>query len=511
MPDQPPQFHAHPGATLGRYELRSLLGSGGFAEVWLARLSGYAGFEKLVAIKLLLPSRQSDRALRTMLVDEANIAVKLSHPNIATIHELGEQHGVLFVVMEYLSGGVLDALLDEVQRLGETISLSVIGRILTDVAEGLHAAHELAIEGRPQGLIHRDVSPQNVLFGEGGQSKLIDFGIAKARERSAKETTTGVTKGKVAYMAPEHARGEALDRRADIWSLGAVAYELLEGRSVVAELHPIAQLRVLATEYMGPQFRATPPFLVPLLERTLARMPDRRPASALEFSRELAQAFAGAQLALASHAEVLAYREDVRRRAPTVEPPSAQDSRPRRAHESSAAAATVSELEAAQSAAPPRAAPPRAAFAARALAATAFAIAVGGGLALAVRGERTPAAPPPSPSPATRTDSSTSALEPTTAAPAPVVPQAAAPAALQGDASAASASHDASANAGGHEPSDPRAASLRPRAQERASTAAPVRASKPAGRIAATPRPAGPSAASPSGRPEPEKIDDTID
>jgi eukaryotic-like serine/threonine-protein kinase len=396
---------------------------------------------------------------------------------------------------------MLDGLLDEAQRLGEAISLSVIGRILTDVADGLHAAHELAIEGRPQGLIHRDVSPQNVLFGEGGQSKLIDFGIAKARERSAKETTTGVTKGKVAYMAPEHARGEALDRRADIWSLGAVAYELLEGRTVVAELHPIAQLRVLATEYTGPQFRATPAFLIPLLESTLARKPDRRPASALEFSRELAQAFAGAQLALASHAEVLAYREDVRRRAPAVEPPSEQDSRLPRAHQTSAAAVTVSELDAAQAAEPPRAAPRRAGFAARALAASAFAIAVGGGLALAVRGERTPAAPPPPPpSPAARADSSTRALEPTTAAPAPVVPQAAAPATLEADASAASASLDASADAGVHEPSTARAASL-----------APVRTSKPARRIAATPRPASPSAASPSARPEPEKIDDTID
>jgi len=316
---QPPlRYIAQPGAKLGRYELLRLLGSGGFAEVWLARLGGYAGFEKRVAIKLLQPARQGDDALRAMLIDEAHIAAKLAHPNVAAVHELGEEQGTLFVVMEYVSGGALDALVDTAFAVGEPPPVPVVARIVADLCEGLHAAHELSVEGRPLCLVHRDVSPQNVLLSETGQCKLIDFGIAKARERRAKETTTGVTKGKISYMAPEHARGEVLDRRADLWSLAAVAFEMLEGRPVVDESHPLAQLRVLATEYTGPSFTRTPPALAKVLARALAREREARHPTVRAFADALLSALAEARLPMASHADVVAYKNALGVRAAAI-------------------------------------------------------------------------------------------------------------------------------------------------------------------------------------------------
>ncbi|MFM2415593.1 MAG: hypothetical protein RL385_316 [Pseudomonadota bacterium] len=314
----PPRFIAQPGAKLGRYELLQVLGSGGFAEVWLARLGGYAGFEKRVAIKVLQPARQGDDALRAMLIDEAHIAAKLAHPNVAAVHELGEEQGTLFVVMEYVSGGALDALVDTGFAVGEPPPLPVIARIVVDLCEGLHAAHELSVEGRPLCLVHRDVSPQNVLLSETGQCKLIDFGIAKARERRAKETTTGVTKGKISYMAPEHARGEPLDRRADLWSLAAVAFEMLEGRPVVDESHPLAQLRVLATEYTGPSFTRTHPAIATVLAQALARDRDARHPTVRAFAAALLEALTAAGLPMGSHADVVAYRSSLAVRAASI-------------------------------------------------------------------------------------------------------------------------------------------------------------------------------------------------
>ena len=173
----------------------------------------------------------------------------------------------------------------EARALGEPVPTGVALRLMADVCAGLHAAHELTIDGRPQHVIHRDVSPQNILITEDGVPKLIDFGIAKARERLARETSTGITKGKIAYMSPEQARGAEIDRRADVWAIAAVAYELLEGRPIIEGPNEVARLNVLVHRPLQPTFEHTPPVAAGVLERALAFYPRDRQATAAEGAR----------------------------------------------------------------------------------------------------------------------------------------------------------------------------------------------------------------------------------
>ncbi len=306
-----PPLMLAPGGRLGRYELVQFLGEGGFAEVWLAKLRGLAGFEKRVAIKVLRRHRARDVKLQTMLLDEALIASKIDHPNVATAHELGEDQGIIYLVMEYLGGGSVDALVDAARERGEAIPLPIATRILVEACSGLHAAHELTVEGRPLGLVHRDVSPQNIILTEGGVAKIIDFGIAKARERLAPETTSGTGKGNLSYMSPEHARGEVLDRRADLWSLASVAFVMFEGEPVIPGPNPSVRASALVSGVVAPSFRRTPPPIASVLERALAPRPEDRYASADDMRVALEDMLADAGLVLASHGEVRAFRERV--------------------------------------------------------------------------------------------------------------------------------------------------------------------------------------------------------
>jgi eukaryotic-like serine/threonine-protein kinase len=303
------------GTRLGRYELVRFLGEGGFAEVWLAALRGPAGFEKKVALKVLRRSRAKDVKHQTMLLDEALLVSKIEHPNVAGVHELAEENGLVFFVMEYVSGDSVDALMDGARELGEPIPLNVTARILVDACMGLHAAHELCVEGRPLGIVHRDVSPQNILLSEGGVAKVIDFGIAKARERIGKETTTGIAKGKLSYMAPEHARGEELDRRADVFAIAALAYEIFTGDTVVSGPNPVARMTALASGPITPDVAILPPPLAPILARALSFDRDARHASTDELRLEIEAALTQHGMALASHAAVAAFATRIHREA----------------------------------------------------------------------------------------------------------------------------------------------------------------------------------------------------
>lgn len=217
----------------GNYQLVERLAMGGMAEVFLAWA---AGKERLVALKRILPSIAADDEFIAMFIDEAKIAGQLTHSNVAQIFDIGKIEGSYFIAMEYISGHDLRALWDRVRDQAEETGAPIRGlpfgiacHVVKKLSEGLDFAHRRRdVKGRPLGIIHRDVSPQNILISYDGDIKIIDFGIAKAANRIVK-TQTGILKGKFAYMAPEQARGDPIDHRADIFAIGVVLYELLTG------------------------------------------------------------------------------------------------------------------------------------------------------------------------------------------------------------------------------------------------------------------------------------------
>lgn len=223
------------GVELGRYTLLRRIAAGGMAEVYSARIEGIEGFEKKVAIKKILPQFSMNKRFIDMIVDEAKIAVTLTHPNIAQVYELGLEGETYYIVMEYVDGRPLNRLLQKVDIGGtEKLELEHAVHIVGEVAKGLHHAHiQKDARGNPLNIVHRDVSPQNILLSYAGQVKLIDFGIARAAGRIA-QTSAGVIKGKLRYLAPEIAVGEEPDARSDVYCCGIVLFELLTGEAMFA-------------------------------------------------------------------------------------------------------------------------------------------------------------------------------------------------------------------------------------------------------------------------------------
>ncbi|MEO8877648.1 MAG: serine/threonine-protein kinase, partial [Polyangiaceae bacterium] len=212
---------------LDRFELIAELASGGMATVFLARLGGVAGFQRFVAIKRLHPHLASDRDFIQMFLDEARIAARLHHPHVVPIMEIGESDKGYYLVMEYIEGDTLARLMARSAQSGNPFPTRVAVRAALDALAGLHAAHEMVDdEGKPLEIVHRDVSPQNILVGVDGSARITDFGVARAASRLT-TTKSGQLKGKLSYMAPEQARGKGIDRRADVFAMGIVLWELL--------------------------------------------------------------------------------------------------------------------------------------------------------------------------------------------------------------------------------------------------------------------------------------------
>lgn len=268
---------------LGRYELLARLASGGMGEIFLSRLEGAAGFEKLLVVKRILPHLADDVRFRAMLIAEARIASRMAHANICQVYELGETEGQLYIVMEYLEGLGLLSLLRRASKEALPLDYGFIGGVVQQATEALHYAHELRDrDNQLLGIVHRDVTPGNIFITESGVVKLLDFGIAKVKDVSA-NTQTGAVKGKYAYMSPEQLRGNAVDRRADVFALGVVIYEMIALRrlfqrktdyltfTAVME-QPIPDIRRYRTD--------APAALAELLARTLDRDPAGRPATA---------------------------------------------------------------------------------------------------------------------------------------------------------------------------------------------------------------------------------------
>ena len=221
---QPPQPIA-----FGKYTLLERISHGGMAEVFRARTMGEGGFEQIVAIKLLLPQVAQDRDFVTMMIDEAKIAGQLSHANIAQIFDLGQLEGRYYIVQEYIDGRDVRTILRNMVETGRKLDLPAACHIMSKICEGLDYAHKKRdSSGRPLNLVHRDVSPQNVLVSYEGEVKVIDFGIVKAEGRQT-QTLAGLVKGKFAYMSPEQLRGLPVDRRTDVFACGILLHELLTG------------------------------------------------------------------------------------------------------------------------------------------------------------------------------------------------------------------------------------------------------------------------------------------
>jgi len=252
------------------------------ASVWIARQRGKHGFQKLVAVKTILPKYAEEPRFQQMFLDEARIASRIEHANVTQILDVGEQHHVTYLVMEYVDGDSLSRVERAAAKSGTPIPLGVALRVIADVCGGLHAAHELRDgSGQPLGVVHRDVSPQNVLVTTQGVAKLIDFGIAKARDRLGGDTNADQVKGKVQYMAPEQAIGRPVDRRADVWAAGAVLYHLLTGRAPFEAENDIQTLFLLSSGRAPPALPASVPAAVAsVVMKALTHSPEQRLASA---------------------------------------------------------------------------------------------------------------------------------------------------------------------------------------------------------------------------------------
>ena len=262
----------------GRYQLLRKIAAGGMGQVFLAR-SGASGFEKILVIKRILPSLGEDEEFVEMFFDEARIAARLNHPNLVQIFDVGEVDGVPFLAMEYLSGEDLRRVEKAARKAGTPLPLGLILRVIADAAAGLAYAHGVRdAQGQPMGLVHRDVSPQNILVGFDGAVKLIDFGVAKAAGRSQR-TASGILKGKYAYMSPEQADGRPLDGRSDIFALGIILWEVLTGHRLFKGENDLETLRLVKDCLVPPPSRFNPevtPELEGIVLRCLHPKPEDR-------------------------------------------------------------------------------------------------------------------------------------------------------------------------------------------------------------------------------------------
>jgi eukaryotic-like serine/threonine-protein kinase len=276
-------------ARLGRYELIARLATGGMGEIFLARLEGAAGFEKLFVVKRILPHLADDPRFRTMLIDEARIASIMTHANICHVYELGETDGQLYIVMEYLEGITLLPLLRKMSKEAGALDLGFIGAVIQQASDGLHYAHELKNRGGEDlGIVHRDVTPSNLFLTDSGVVKLLDFGIAKVKSASA-HTQTGTVKGKYAYMSPEQLRGAAVDRRADVFALGVVVFEMLALRRLFQRKTDYLTFRAVLEQPII-DIRHYRPDCPDSLALVLARALDRDPANRFDTARQFGSA-----------------------------------------------------------------------------------------------------------------------------------------------------------------------------------------------------------------------------
>jgi len=281
------------GRRLGRYEVLTQLASGGMAAVYIARAQGVAGFERLVAVKVLHPHLAHEEEFITMFLDEARLAARIRHPNVVATLDISDTEGAgYFLVMDYIEGDHLGALLRSAAKERARLPVPAVSRIVLDALAGLGAAHSLVGErGEPINLVHRDVSPHNIMVGKDGVTRLTDFGVAKAEVRLS-STREGQFKGKLSYMAPEHASSGEADQRSDLFSMGIVLWECLTGRRLFRGENNAATLTKILNDPVPPVSEIDPelePF-DSVVQKALSRPPEGRFQSADDFIEALEEA-----------------------------------------------------------------------------------------------------------------------------------------------------------------------------------------------------------------------------
>ncbi|EPX63233.1 serine/threonine-protein kinase Pkn6 [Cystobacter fuscus DSM 2262] len=296
--------------SYGKYQLLKRIATGGMAQIFLARERGQ---NRLLVIKRILPHLADNEEFVQMFLDEARIAARLDHPHIVQIYDLGSQDDSFFIAMEYIHGEDLRRVWKRAERSGQLIPVPFVCRALSEACAGLDHAHKkVDANGKPLNIVHRDISPQNILLTFDGRTKVVDFGIAKAADQ-ATETRSGVLKGKYSYMSPEQAAGEKVDRRSDIFALGVVLYELLTGTRLfkrsndVITLQAVIDCKVLPPSQVNPR---VPRDLDPLVMKALEREPGDRYPEALQLQRALEQ-WLDAYPQPSSTAHLAAYMKDL--------------------------------------------------------------------------------------------------------------------------------------------------------------------------------------------------------
>lgn len=283
-------FELEVGAMLGRYELLAQIGRGGMASVWVARERSATGKQRLVAVKALLPTLARRSDFRTMFLEEGQIVRSIDHDNVVTVYEVAEDHGLLYMAMEWIEGDSLRTVIKEARKR-RAIPSEIAVRMIADAAAGLHAAHELrGWDGELRNLVHCDISPHNILIGLSGATKITDFGVASAAEHLDQLHGRDRVKGKFGYMSPEQAQGLPLDRRSDLFALGVVLFELTTGERLFKgrDNDHTVELVVSAPIPRPSSTRADyPPALEAIVMKALERDPARRFQTAEEMGQEL--------------------------------------------------------------------------------------------------------------------------------------------------------------------------------------------------------------------------------
>ncbi len=296
------------GDRLGRYQILCPLASGGMATVYAARVLGEGAFQKPVALKLMLPHLARDEKFVAMFMDEAALAAQIESPHVVATHDLGREGGeTLYMALELVLGSTLRELGDAAEGVPGGIPLDVALTILVQAARGLEDAHRArSSTGEALDLVHRDVSPHNVLVGIDGRARISDFGIARAMARNA-QTETGELKGKLAYFSPEQLRGLPIDQRSDVFALGVVAWELLAGRRLFEADNPLLLADRIVNapiRHLDTVRRDLPPGVAGAVAAALLRDPEKRLASAAIFADRLVAAMAAGGSGQASPARV---------------------------------------------------------------------------------------------------------------------------------------------------------------------------------------------------------------
>ena len=277
-----------PGTLIGQYQLLTPLAQGGMAEIWLARHSGMKGFERLVAVKRLLDALLDDPEQEEMFLTEARLAAQINHPHVVQISDLGEIGGSLYLVMEYLDGENLASVRRAGQKAGLHVDDALAAKWIAQAASGLHAAHTgTGLDGKPLNIVHRDISPQNVMATFDGGLKVLDFGVAKVASQA---TASGKLKGKFAYMSPEQVRGEEVDGRSDVFSLGIVLFEFVTRSRLLPNFDDVKTLTAISTGKIPQALERRPeldPDLAAIVDTALAAAPERRYQSARAFQDAL--------------------------------------------------------------------------------------------------------------------------------------------------------------------------------------------------------------------------------